>query len=377
VWHLPGPGRWLENLTGIVERGRPAIAACPSSRRPRGLPEAAIEVASRRLRVAAERVPAELPARTHPALVPATVADRLGLARPTGVGFTAEHLAAHPGTTDRLLLVDARSQPPEVQAAWTDFAVAVGTAGQAVPVIDRPGLIVAVAPTSEQALPRPAPTHSVVWWWGVLGPLDLLVHLHDAGLGPVASAEIAEMARWDLDLADRLARGEVAAGNGPSCTGELAVPAVPTEIHVACHGRKAGERPGRHLAGWRLELVESWDGRVDHHSTISADLPRRRWLAQVGTLFPWLELVRAELGHRSVLAAGHHGIDPSGLRDLELSLLKGRLHELGVRLAQADYDLLRKAVQARHAIAHLVPVPPEELVSLARAAERANLAFRL
>src|SRR5690606_32906089 len=160
----------------------------------------------------------------------------------------------------------------------------------------------------------------------------------------VTAAEVVEVGRWDLDLVDELATSRMKA---------LPKPAESMGLDIGQHGGRAPGAPVAMHAGWRDGLVEAWEGRLDHHVTLSGDVDRRIWLEQIRTVFPWLERIRLELADRIGARAASGGFDADVVAELELSRLKGWLYDKHIRLPRVEFHLLSQAVRARHLLAHL------------------------
>jgi hypothetical protein len=217
----------------------------------------------------------------------------------------------------------------------------------------------------------------VLWWWGALSSLDLAVLVDEAGRDALDTATISEVARWDVDLAERLAaRWD---GN-PRSLNEHIVRVSDCDNGLVGLDGPAGPVPGEARAAWASGLVDSWVGRRDRHpSLVDADgMDRRRWHAQVRVVYPWLEELRAEAAVLVAELASRSHLSDAAVEEL-LTCELGPLRHLACfehRLPVPAHmrDVLDRAVSARNALAHLSPVDSVTLSSLAAAAAAARCA---
>lgn len=370
VWDLPGPRRWLDRALANVADGRPLIVVSPDPDRPTNLGGHLTTELEERLGCDVEVVDPSLAEHHEPSELGVAVADAIGLDRPRGTRFGADAFASHPDLQDVVCVIDARGSQTAVVQRWVGFTAAVADAAQALPPHERARLVLLVDGCATPVVPPQDSNLSVSWWWGVLSPLDVSVYIHDLGLGATTAAEVVEVGRWDLELVDELATSRMR-------TVDRLTDSLPSEIDRGLHGTRAPETPRSVHGAWAAGLVESWDGCLDLHVSLAGDLERRIWIAQIRTVFPWLERLRLEMVERVTTAAVQAGIPPAGVAELELSRLKGWLHDNRVFLPRKDYRLLCQAVRARHNLAHLDPLSATDISELEQMAVSAAIRARL
>jgi hypothetical protein len=241
-----------------------------------------------------------------------------------------------------------------------------------------------------------------IWWWARIARWDVAAHI--AGLGAqarlsgvledVRAESIVELARWDLDLAERLAA---------EWSGELSVlPSLLPECGSAGVNGKSGNagRAGAAARAWQGAAVgaglrppdldlELWDQRMmdgwhDRQSvtvrslTAAPDkLSRVVWAAQARVLLPWIEECRLALFARVTETMGA-GRLTAVLRDgFDLPVKADTLVEIGVldkvvqmAIGSGNPELRyasRRLREARNSLAHLRPLSLAEQESLVAA----------
>lgn len=381
VWDTPGGRRWSAPIRAALSRATCVIACHPDLQRPGRLVEQVGEWCSAQ-RPALQRlvVPPEVAAGARTGnleLLAQAVADSLQLPVSAGTRLAPHDIACHENTDGAVLHVDARAEEAAVASTWCAFAAAIAAATKDVPPAERAAVIVHVTGDPSVEVPESDTNLRVLWWWGALSPLDLAVLLDEAGRDALDTATITEVARWDVDLAERLAtRWD---GN-PASLREHIGPAADHLLAPVVLDGAPGPTPGEARALWAAGVVDSWLGRRDRHpSLIDAQaMERRRWHAQVRVVYPWLEELRAEMALVvAELAAGSH-LSSEAVEELATCELGPLRH-----LARFEYqlpvsgpvkDVLDRAVAARNALAHLSPVDSRTLSSLAAAAAAARCA---
>jgi len=360
----------LDRAVENVADGRPLIIVCPDPDRPTHLGGQLTGEVEERLSCDVEVIDPSVAEDHGSSELAVAVADSVGVGRRRGTRFGADALAAHPDLHDVVCLIDTRGSQTKVVQRWVEFTAAVADAAQALPPHERARLVLMVDGCGTSVVPPQDSNLAVSWWWGVLTPLDVSVFVHDSGLGTTTAAEVVEVGRWDLELVEELATSRMRTVAGltdrPS-----------TDIDRGLHGTRAPDTPRSVHDAWAAGLVESWDGCLDLHVSVAGDLERRIWTAQIRTVFPWLERLRLEMVDRVTAAALQMGIQTDGVAELELSRLKGWLHDNQVLLPRKDYRLLCQAVRARHNLAHLVPLSAAEISELEQMAVSAAIRARL
>jgi len=217
-------------------------------------------------------------------------------------------------------------------------------------------------------------------WWGVVGRLDVVVHLSDLFGGDVDEvhlAELVELAGFDLGLGTQLHAADV---SDPASA--RSVLATWADRHLMePHGpvkatQVSGGNPGRFADLWIRGEVDSLDGRV-HLSIAAADTngggedPVRRaiWVGQVRSLMPQLELWKTNalrvLKESGVVVKDDDGLE---IRDVARVARRSR-RSLPRGLPPAVAWLL----EARNKLAHLELVPSEDRQNGAKLLRRAGL----
>jgi len=148
-------------------------------------------------------------------------------------------------------------------------------------------------------------------------------------------------------------------------------------LELGDYGAPAPDVPGPLRHAWASGFLESFDGSIDHHLTVSADLERRRWLAQLRTLFPWLERVRLEIAERVVELSETSGIYSDEIRTFELGELKSWLYDNRLRMGRQDYEILKLTHNARNRLAHLDAVSSDDISMMRSAAHAARIRARI
>jgi len=212
-------------------------------------------------------------------------------------------LARHGTLASRVLV--AVAQDPGRWERWARFAVPFVAAAKAVPIAERPRLLL-LGGAAISALTARDPLLSDVWWWGVLDRLDTAFHVKNQ-LGGTSDDlrrdSIAEVAGFDLRLADHLATtwdGSAATlpaslkhFDGPS----LPDPGSPTALRTI--STPLSTPPASLLPMWEQGLVDRWDSFPAYwHACVlptPAELRSRIWRAQVRALMPTIDEERARI----------------------------------------------------------------------------------
>lgn len=377
IWDTPGGRRWSAPIRTALDRGTCVIVCHPAAERPAGLVDRVARWCSerrptlQRLTVDADIVRGDRVGNVE--LVARDVAQVLNLDVDVGARITPADIATHELTDGAVIHVDARRIPDDAASTWCRFAAAVAEGTKDHPAADRCAVIVHVTAGVGVGVPDSDTNLRVLWWWGALSPLDVTVLIDEIGRQPMDTATIVEVARWDVDLAERLAtRWD---GAPDTLVDHLR---VTPPVNVPEANGPAGPAPGPMREAWVAGLIESWEGRRDRHASLidSAALDRRRWHAQVRVIYPWLEELRADVASVVSDLGLRAGLHPDVVADLAASELGPLRHlacfEHRLRLPRPVRDTLDRAVTARNSLAHLSPVDPATLTALAAAARAAR-----
>lgn len=236
-----------------------------------------------------------------------------------------------------------------------------------------------------------------IWWWGRVARWDVAAHIAGcvgrsrlAGvLEDVRTESIVEVARWDLDLAERLA------GQWTGDPDELRVllrercqaPADGNSGETRAKPRSsvaslAGLRPPDPMLGmWDSRLVDGWHEQVSVSARTLAVTPEKLarvvWAAQARVLLPWIEERRSALHERVVTTLGDRRFAEvlrnrfSPLVTADASVEIGTLDRV-VRIAIGSSDpelcdVSRQLRRARNWLSHLRPLSLTEQESLVAA----------
>jgi hypothetical protein len=396
MWRLPGPRGFLADIVAEHSRGRhvavvlpEALAAAPGFTD--SLAVALLDEFASRFDV--QRVYDAGAGRSvldafREALVmgepPATVADLLG----------------HEETRDRVAVLVAADLPGAARAGLPAFLQRVALESQASGYGRRLSVVVVMTRGELPAFPGGTTSDialTSIWWWGRIARWDVAAHIAGLGaarggqagvLAAVRAESIVEVARWDLDLAERLTS---------EWSGDPAE--LPAVLGEPCRGRADGGRggpppadggpggarddlrpPDALLAPWDRRLLDRWheqpSGSGRSLATTADGLARVVWAAQARVLLPWVEERRSALLYRVKEALGHrrfadvlqHGFQPPVTPDgsVEIGVLD-RLARTAIGSADPELcEAARHLRQARNLLAHMTPLTlahQESLVS--------------
>lgn len=397
LWRLPGPQRFVRDVVAEHERGRHvavvlprALAASPGFTDGLAvalLGEFSVQLDSQRIydpgpgRTVLDACWAALVMGEPPATVPdllrheeargkvavIVAADLSGAARAELPGFLRQvELESHAGGYGRRLSVVALVTRYELPAF----------AGGA---------------TSDIAL-------TSIWWWGRIARWDVAAHIAGLGaaggmtgvLADVRAESIVEVARWDLDLAERLA--DLWAGDPaelPALLGDRVDRSRRDQADSPVRLTGAGGawedlRPPEALLGpWDRRRVDRWHERPSGSGQWLAmtpgGLPGALWAAQARVLLPWVEERRSLLLHRVKETLGNQRfahvlsgafnppVKPDGA--VEIGVLDRLVH---LTIGSSDPELCevsRHLRQARNLLAHMTPLTLAQQESLVAAAK--------
>jgi hypothetical protein len=380
VWRLPGPRRFVRDIVAERGRGRHVLTVLPQALASDavftdGLGVAVLEefarqsVSARRIYDAGETASAldtfsqALIFDDPPATVPGLLAHREVQQLVAVLAARDLGAAARGGLPEFLERVAVESHAANGQAQ--QLSIVAILARDQLPGF-RGGASSDVAMTS-------------IWWWARMARWDVAAYIADLAESPhlrgvlddIRAESIAEVARWDLDLAEHLAvawSGEP--GQLPSLLKDWRV--IPASaVNGGGHGGAGGLRPpGTVLASWDERAVEGWH---DHLSVAACSLaaePEKLsllvWAAQARVLLPWIEERRSVLqarvsemlGARRMAAILGEWFDQPIKADglVEIGALDRVVQRaLGSRHAEWR-DASRRLREARNSLAHMRPL---------------------
>lgn len=302
--------------------------------------------------------------------------------------ITVAELLGHPALVRRVLVLNQSDLEPAHAQELPDFLRRLEAESRSAAVADRCSVVVL---TDRKGLPifaggdRAEVSLANVWYWNRIARWDVAAHLallgNHGGQGVVFEVRvetIVEVARWDLELASRLAnRWDGDPTTLPAMLGELpgAARAAPRD-----RVRSATAPPDQLLADWDDGCVESWHGatawapRLGLHDEESVS--RLVWHAQARVLLPWIETHRVllqatleeRLGPQRLTDAASHFATETRKPDdvMEIGLLRLVTR---ARVGNGDDGLGKAAHQlwvARNALAHLTPMRADAIDELVR-----------
>ena len=270
-----------------------------------------------------------------------------------------QELCRDRGFGGRLVWVDGLSASN--WTVWRTFLVHYAQVSRSMPLAGRTLFFAPLTGTSSIGVPPSDVALATCEWDGVPDELDLMLLANErlresvgsAVLRALLTTVVARVASWDFDSALRMLTGDRHNILDP----------IKTLRDLARAKEWTHETP----VSWELGTASRTG--VAHPARAALDDPpreieRRIWSAQASVLLPWIETLR----HQIIVANGRDvlrqmcqaGINHEDPYDLELGDLASIL---GRRGALRD---LRKRVQklqlARNALAHLQPLPPDNVL---------------
>jgi len=226
---------------------------------------------------------------------------------------------------------------------------------------------------------------TAVWWWNRIARWDVAAHISQLQmrvneariLADICSETIVEVARWDLDLAEGLARSW--SGDPEELADFLNGPdgSVLADYAEAC-----GQRPDAAiLDGWDKGGVDGWhDAHAVSAMTLAKEphrIDRMVWAAQARIVLPWIEENRQLVQQRTVDRMTRKRFQAAMLDLFQPPLANTDLVEIGplkriieIRLGNSDPKLRSAALRlynARNDLSHLRPLKYGELRELVAA----------
>ena len=383
IWALPGPRTLITDTLREIQHRRHVCVVLPSVMATDpvtdGLASMLVDESNRTVRTV--RVPADPDAHS--------LLDLLS----SGIVYddppaTVPTLLSHREAADTIAVIVAAELSQAQQSEFPALLQRIERETHALTAEDR--LTVAVI-GSHQHLPHFAggETSDVsltsVWWWNRIARWDVAAHISQVDiradepriLADIRSETIVEVARWDLDLAEKLVRSW--SGDPEELPGFLDREDRGT---VPDNAEECGQQP-------ETALLEAWergdiDGWHDAHAISAAALsrdPRRIerlvWAAQARMVLPWIEENRQLVQQRTVDRMTRKRFQSAMAALFEPALTNTDLVEIGplkriidIRLGNSDPKLRSAAVRlynARNDLAHLRPLKYGELRELVAA----------
>jgi hypothetical protein len=388
VWRLPGPRSFLADIVAEHSRGRHVAAVLPKALA--AAPGFTDSLAVALLDEFAGGFDAQ---RVHGLGAGSSVLDAFREALIMGEPpATVAGLLSHEEARGRVAVVVTADLSGAARAGLPAFlqrveleshASGYGQRLSVVAIMTRDELPVFPGGTSSDM------TLTSTWWWGRIARWDVAAHI--AGLGPARGAgragvlaevraeSIVEVARWDLDLAERLAdrwAGDPAdlpllltewcRDDARDCRGGGPAPKA-----TGAGGAWDDLRPPDALLGpWDIRQLDRWheqpSGSGHSLAATAGGLPRVVWAAQARVLLPWVEECRLVLLHRIKERLGHRRFAEVLRNSFQPPVTPDDSVEIGVldrlvrmTIGSADPELCevsRHLRQARNHLAHMTPL---------------------
>lgn len=362
LWRLPGPQRWIGQISADLRAGRNVVIALPAHSAS-GLLEAVRAQESsdddylvwRRLHIGQHSVGHNPIDYLYEVFAPEVDSAALR---------SIEALCDLDGFKEHCIWLE--DIPDEAWPAWSDFLLAYADTCAKIPEFER--TLFCVALHGAQALHAPSATdylrHHI--FYNVMRELDTHFFISERLLETAYSileeriirAIIVNLALWDLDLAQRL----------------IALPMAtllrPQEALTAFAVERDWE-PEMHQPAWHLGSKMQIAGVVRVHSAVltgkagQQEIMRRIWRAQASVLLPFIEEQRQSIidalhQHLTVPFETEYGQVINNLYDLEIGHIYAQIRN-NYRLPQdlrEKVDLLR---DMRNSLSHLKIIPAELL----------------
>lgn len=402
VWQLPGPRGFVRDIVAEHRRGRHVATVLPLALASDAAFTDSLSVALLE-EFAGQSVNAR---RIYDAGPDASVLEAFCQAlifddQPA----TIPDLLIHPEVRDMVAVVVAQDLCAQARDELSPFLRRVELETHAAGHSRRLSVVAIVTRSQLPAFPGGANSEialTSIWWWSRIARWDVAAHI--AGLAgqallsgvleDVRTESIVELARWDLDLAERLAAawsGELsalpsllcecgsAAANGNS--GHAARVGAATKAWKGATARAGLRPPDPDVELWDQRMMDGWHDRESvtvRLLTAAPDkLSRVVWAAQARVLLPWIEECRSALLARVTETLGT-GRLTAVLRDgFDLPVKADTLVEIGVldkvvqmAIGSGNPELRyasRRLREARNALAHLRPLSLAEQESLVAA----------
>lgn len=383
---LPGVRRFWRSVEGGVDDGVSLVIACPGRDAADVLEGLASDRQRRGWSVTFAEVGALLPGPSE------RVLELHGDDLPIGTTVDARFLAQRDALWGRVLWADAVDCDEQAIAAWFRFLGRFSEASKAMRPGERMVVVTTIVGSKLPATPVLPSSVRTLWWWGLMGPLDVATFVDQEYRDEVdfhAADCATTVAKFDLELAARLMEQHGIWYGDPERLRSLLVEYAEerrwehaAEIELSADAAA----PSVQLReAWCRGELEWWNGRVEIHSAILArGRPKTYassllWEGQMRSLLPELEAQRKRLGwwvqERQAVVERlrlhselHDASEASELWELEigpLAFLVTRLVECG-EATRSHIHYAHQLRLARNDLAHFNPIPTERLAELSR-----------
>jgi hypothetical protein len=330
--------------------------------------------------------------RVYPSVADGSLVAALGFTMTDGFDeapTTMPALIAHPDVLGRTFLCNAGDLDQEHRLELGQFIVRLNDESRPLPMAGRATIVVILGRDSFERDPA-SPAMTAIWYWDRVARWDTAallastsgVDLPGGVAGEVRLETIIEVARWNFELALELA-GEWASAQF-DVVAWLGTTDHPTSGLVPPRRTALKQPPESHLAEWDAGVVEAWHGVPGIAPIVDVQraggIERLIWRAQSRVLMPWLELrrvrieqiVRETLGAtRMELAVAEYtyrfpGVEHDPESTVELATLSRIISARIGRSNNRLRDTARQLVSARNRLAHLRPLPEDDVAVLIR-----------
>jgi hypothetical protein len=387
VWRLPGPRSLVADVVAEHGRGRHVAVVVPKALA--GSPEFTDGLAVALLDEFGGRFEAQ---RIYDPGAGRSVLDAFCVALIMGEPpATIPELLHHDEARDKVAVVVAADMPGAAGADLPGFLRRVELESHAGSYGQRLSIVAIVTRDELPAFPGGTTSDiafTSIWWWGRVARWDVAAHIAGLGLSrgageagllaDVRAESIVQVARWDLDLAERLA--DLWAGDpaelpdllGEECQGPVRDDRdrlSPTE--TGTRGTWDDLRPPDALLGsWDCRQLDRWHGQPSGSGYWLAKTPgnlsRAVWAAQARVLLPWVEerrstllgRIKEALGNRRFADLLHNRFEPPVKPDgsVEIGALD-RLVRMTIGSSDPELrDVSRHLREARNLLAHMTPL---------------------
>jgi hypothetical protein len=397
VWRLPGPGSFLADIVAEHSRGRHVAVVLPKALA--AAPGFTDSLAVALLDEFASRFDAQ---RVYDLGAGSSVFDAFREALIMGEPpATIADLLSHEEARDKVAVVVAADMSGAARAGLPAFLQRVELESHANGYGQRLSIVAIM--TRDELPTFPGGTSSdmtltSIWWWGRIARWDVAAYIAALGafrgagragvLASVRADSIVEVARWDLDLAERLADlwtgdpADLPVLLGEECR-DHALDGRSGLRSKSTGSRGAGDdlRPPDPLLGpWDSRQLDRWheqpSGSGRSLATSAGGMSRAVWAAQARVLLPWVEerrsvllyRVKESLGTRRFTEVLRNSFQPPVTPDGSVEI--GALDRLvRMTIGSSDPELSeasRHLRQARNLLAHMTPLTlahQESLVS--------------
>ena len=395
VWRLPGPRSLIADVVAEHGRGRHVAVVLPKALA--GAPDFTDGLAVVLLDEFASRFDVQ---RIYDPGAGRSVLDAFCEALIMGdPPATIPDLLHHEGARDKVAVVVAADMSGTTRAELSKFLQRVELESHAGCYGQRLSIVAIVTRDELPAFPGGTTSDialTSIWWWGRIARWDVAAYIAGSGasrgtseagvLADVRAESIVEVARWDLDLAERLA--DLWAGDPAE---------LPVLLGAECQDRARDDRsglppkamgtrgtwddlrpPDALLGPWDSRRLDRWheqpSGSGYSLAMTPGNLSRAVWAAQARVLLPWVEerrstllyQVKGVLGNRRFAELLRSSFEPPVKPDGSVEI--GALDRLvRMTIGSSDPELCevsRHLRQARNLLAHMTPLTLAQQESL-------------